>query len=338
MATHSTESAADRFQVSIIIPVFNEAENLGPLLDKIAALSLPSHEVIVVDDGSTDGSAAVAEQAGMKVVRHPYNIGNGAAVKSGMRAARGRWLVLMDGDGQHKPEDIEKLLAETDKYHMVVGARAKGSKLRFHRYVANQFYNLFACYVTRFRIRDLTSGFRVLPRREALRYIDLLPNTFSYPTTITMAFLRSGLTVKYVPIQTLYRAGQSKIKLVKDGVRFLLIIAKIATLFAPFRVFMPVSLAFFFTGLIYYGYTYFQYSRFTNMSVLLFVTSVIIFMLGLISEQVAALRMERHGASYEPVRVDLREMDVDDRTYVVGEALGVLKRNPEFVEHEMIAR
>lgn len=338
MATHSTESTADRFQVSIIIPVFNEAENLGPLLDKVGALSLPSHEVIVVDDGSSDGSAEVAEKAGVKVVRHPYNIGNGAAVKSGMRAARGRWLVLMDGDGQHRPEDVEKLLAETDKYHMIVGARAKGSKLRFHRYVANQFYNLFACYVTRFRIKDLTSGFRVLPRREALRYIDLLPNTFSYPTTITMAFLRSGLTVKYVPIQTLYRAGHSKIKLLKDGVRFLLIIAKIATLFAPFRVFMPVSLAFFFTGASYYAYTFIHYGRFTNMSVLLFVTSVIIFMLGLISEQIAALRMERHGASYEPVATLRPEVDIEDRTYVVGEAVGMLNRDPEFVEQGMLAR
>jgi len=338
VATHSTESAADRYHVSIIIPVFNEAENLGPLLDKIAALSLPSHEIIVVDDGSTDGSGAVAEQAGVKIVRHPYNIGNGAAVKSGIRAASGRWLVLMDGDGQHQPEDIEKLLAETDKYHMIVGARAKGSKLRFHRYVANQFYNLFACYVTRFRIKDLTSGFRVLPRREALRYIDLLPNTFSYPTTITMAFLRSGLTVKYVPIQTLYRAGHSKIKLVKDGVRFLLIIAKIATLFAPFRVFMPVSLGFFFTGLGYYGYTFFHYGRFTNMSVLLFVTSVIIFMLGLISEQIAALRMERHWSRPEPISVRTNEVVFEEQPFVVGDVAGVLQRNPEFVEQEMLAR
>lgn len=183
-------------------------------------------------------------KAGANVVRHPYNIGNGAAVKSGMRAAQGRLIVLMDGDGQHPPEDIPKLLAEAANYHMVVGARAKGSKLRFHRYVANLVYNLLASYVTRFNVRDLTSGFRVLSRREALRFIDLLPNTFSYPTTLTLAFLRSGLTVKYVPIQTLYRSGQSKISLITDGVRFFLIITKIATLFSPLRVFLPVSLFF----------------------------------------------------------------------------------------------
>jgi glycosyltransferase involved in cell wall biosynthesis len=235
-------------------------------------------------------------EGGANVVRHPYNIGNGAAIKSGIRAARGRLLVLMDGDGQHRPEDIPKLIAESRNYHMVVGARAKGSKRRFHRYIANVVYNLLASYVTRFKIKDLTSGFRLLSRLDAVRFIDLLPNTFSYPTTLTLAFLRSGLTVKYVPIQTLYRAGQSKISLVTDGVRFLLIITKIATLFSPFRVFLPVSLFFFFCGIANYAYTFVTQHRFTNMSVFLLTTAVIIFMLGLISEQIALLRMERQAA------------------------------------------
>jgi hypothetical protein len=199
----------------------------------------------------------------------------------------------MDGDGQQKPADIPNLLAEATNYHMVVGARAKGSKLRFHRYAANLLYNLFASYVTKFKVQDLTSGFRLLTRRDALRFIDLLPNTFSYPTTLTLAFLRSGLTVKYVPIQTLYRSGQSKISLVTDGIRFLLIITKIATLFSPFRVFLPVSVVFFTAGLANYIYTYLTEHRFTNMSALMFTTAVIIFMLGLISEQIALLRMER---------------------------------------------
>jgi glycosyltransferase involved in cell wall biosynthesis len=279
--------------ISIVIPAFNESKNLPPLLGGIRALELAQAEMIVVDDGSTDGTAEIAQGQGANVVRHPYNIGNGAAVKSGIRAARGKWIVLMDGDGQHKPEDIPKLLAEAANYHMVVGARAKGSKLRFHRYVANAVYNLLASYVTRFKVQDLTSGFRLLSRRDALRFIDLLPNTFSYPTTLTLAFLRSGLTVKYVPIQTLYRAGQSKISLITDGVRFLLIITKIATLFSPFRVFLPVSLFFFLAGLANYAYTYFTEGRFTNMSVFSLTTAVIVFMLGLISEQIALLRMER---------------------------------------------
>ena len=291
---------ANRCDISIVIPVYNEAGTLAALLGKVQALKLPQAEVIVVDDGSTDASADIALNAGASVIRHPYNIGNGAAIKSGIRAARGRLLVFMDGDGQHKPEDIPKLLAESDHYHMIVGARGKGSKLRIHRYAANVIYNLLASYVTRFSVKDLTSGFRVLSRLDALRFIDLLPNTFSYPTTLTLAYLRSGLTVRYVPIQSLYRAGQSKISLVADGIRFLLIISKIATLFSPFRVFLPVSVFFFLSGMTNYIYTYLTEHRFTNMSVFLLTTAVIIFMLGLISEQIALLRMERHESS--PVR------------------------------------
>jgi glycosyltransferase involved in cell wall biosynthesis len=287
---------ANPVETSIIVPVYNEAENLKKLIGQIHSLRLPDSEIIVVDDGSNDGSAAIAMAAGANVVRHPYNIGNGAAVKSGMRAAKGRFIVMMDGDGQHKPEDIPKLLADADRYHMVVGARAKGSKLRMHRNLANMVYNLLASYVTRFKVQDLTSGFRVIRRRDALRFIDLLPNTFSYPTTLTLACLRSGLTVQYVPIQTLYRAGQSKISLVTDGIRFLLIITKIATLFAPFRVFLPVSVFFFLGGIGNYIYTYLTQNRFTNMSVFALTTAVIIFMLGLISEQIALLRMERQEA------------------------------------------
>jgi glycosyltransferase involved in cell wall biosynthesis len=291
-------------EISIIIPVFNEAGKLQELLKNIRALRLVSSEIIVIDDGSTDGSADAAMAGGANVIRHPYNIGNGAAIKSGIRAARGRFLVFMDGDGQHRPEDIPKLIAESRNYHMVVGARAKGSKRRVHRYAANVVYNLLASYVTRFKVKDLTSGFRLLSRLDAVRFIDLLPNTFSYPTTLTLAFLRSGLTIKYVPIQTLYRAGQSKISLVTDGVRFLLIITKIATLFSPFRVFLPVSLFFFFCGIANYTYTFVTQHRFTNMSVFLLTTAVIIFMLGLISEQIALLRMER-----QPARQPLHERD-----------------------------
>lgn len=287
---------ANPVETSIIVPVYNEAANLKKLLAQIHSLRLADSEIIVVDDGSNDGSADIAMAAGANVVRHPYNIGNGAAVKSGMRAAKGRFILLMDGDGQHKPEDIPRLLADADRYHMVVGARAKGSKLRMHRNLANMIYNLLASYVTRFKVQDLTSGFRVIRRRDAMRFIDLLPNTFSYPTTLTLACLRSGLTVRYVPIQTLYRAGQSKISLVTDGIRFLLIITKIATLFAPFRVFLPVSVFFFLGGVGNYIYTYLTQNRFTNMSVFALTTSVIIFMLGLISEQIALLRMERQEA------------------------------------------
>ncbi len=282
------------------MPVFNEAQNLGRLLDQLQSLNLPSTEVIVVDDGSTDGSGEIAEKRGVKLIRHPYNIGNGAAIKSGIRAACGKTLVLMDGDGQHQPEEIPGLLAEANRYHMVVGARGKGSRLRFHRFVANLIYNAFASYVAKFKVEDLTSGFRVLARQDAMRFIDLLPNTFSYPSTLTLAILRSGLTIKYVPIQTLYRSGQSKISLITDGFRFLLIITRITTLFSPFRVFLPVSALFFFSGVGYYLYTYITQNRFTNMTVFLLTTAVLVFMLGLISEQIALLRMESRSTFPPP--------------------------------------
>lgn len=291
---------AKRCEISVILPVFNEAQNLGRLLDRLQSLELPDSEVIVVDDGSTDGSGEIAEKRGVRLVRHPYNIGNGAAIKSGIRAARGRLLVLMDGDGQHQPEEIPALLAEAHRYDMVVGARGKGSMLRFHRTAANLVYNALASYVTRFKVEDLTSGFRVVSREDAVRFIDLLPNTFSYPSTLTLAFLRSGLTIKYVPIQTLYRSGQSKISLITDGIRFLLIITRITTLFSPFRVFLPVSAFFFFSGVGYYLYTYITQNRFTNMAVFLLTTAVIVFMLGLISEQIALLRMERRSSLPPP--------------------------------------
>ena len=296
--TQSTALMVSQYELSIIIPVFNEADALEDLLDKVRALKIAHTEIIVVDDGSSDGSAEIAFNSGASVVRHPYNIGNGAAIKSGIRAARGRTLLLMDGDGQHQPHDIPKLLRESKQFHMVVGARAKGSSLRFHRNVANLVYNSLASYVTRFNVKDLTSGFRVLSRRDALRFIDLLPNTFSYPTTLTLAFLRSGLTVKYVPIHSLYRSGESKISLVTDGIRFLLIITKIATLFSPFRVFLPVSIFFFLAGLTNYIHTYLTEYRFTNMSVFLLTTAVIVFMLGLISEQIALLRMEQNASFF----------------------------------------
>jgi glycosyltransferase involved in cell wall biosynthesis len=286
-----------RCVISIVIPVFNEAATLATVLGKIQRLELAQAEIVVVDDGSIDSSAEIAVKAGANVIRHPYNIGNGAAVKTGIRAAQGKLIVLMDGDGQHQPEDIPKLLAEAENYHMIVGARSKGSKTRFHRNVANLAYNVLASYVTQFRVKDLTSGFRILTRLDALRFIDLLPNTFSYPTTLTLAFLRSGLTVKYVPIQTLYRSGQSKISLVTDGIRFMLIIVKIATLFSPLRVFLPVSLSFFTVGLANYLYTYVTQGRLTNMSVFMWTSAVIIFMLGLVSEQIASLRMERQHAT-----------------------------------------
>jgi glycosyltransferase involved in cell wall biosynthesis len=279
-------------KISVVIPVYNEAQAIGDLVRGIRNY-VPGAEILVVDDGSTDESAKVAREAGAYVWSHPYNVGNGAAVKTGIRLASGDKIVLMDGDGQHDPADIPKLLEASEKYDLVVGARDLGGHANHFRFTANQVYNLIARYATQFPIKDLTSGFRVIDRNTVISYLYLFPNTFSYPSTLTLAYLRSGRTVCYLPIQAKKRQGKSKIKLFRDGVRFLLILVKIITLFSPFRVFLPVSFVFFLLGLTHYAYTFFSYGRFTNMAALLFITSVIVFMIGLVSEQITQLRYDR---------------------------------------------
>jgi len=279
-------------ETSVIIPAYNEAKNIKDVLSNINSL-YPSFEIVVVDDGSSDGTYQVAEDCGAVVVRHPYNIGNGAAVKTGIRKASGKYLVIMDGDGQHDPEDLPRLLEAAKEHDMVVGARDPRSHASIFRRLANTGYNLLARYVTKFPVKDLTSGYRVVERETVLRYLYLLPNTFSYPTTLTLAYLRSGRSVCYLPVQARRRRGKSKIRPFQDGIRFFLIILKITTLFSPLRIFLPVSGFFFLLGLTNYAYTYITAHRFTNMSALLFITSVLLFMLGLISEQVSQLRYDR---------------------------------------------
>jgi glycosyltransferase involved in cell wall biosynthesis len=278
--------------VTILLPAYNEEQAIAATIQKIKELH-PDFEILVVDDGSTDNTISAAIDAGANVWPHPYNIGNGAAIKTGLRCAKGDWVIMMDSDGQHKPEDIAKLLEHKDSFDMVVGARSQGSKTSLHRDIANKLYNWFASYVTKFKIKDLTSGFRLMRTEVARQYIYLLPNTFSYPSTLTMAYLRSGRSVQYIPIQTLARKGKSKIKLLSDGARFFLIIFKVATLFSPLRVFLPMSVSLFATGLFYYLYTFITAGRFTNMSALLFTSSLMIFMMGLVSEQISQMRYDR---------------------------------------------
>lgn len=289
---NSIDSTTGPVEVTILLPAYNEEQSIGNTIREIIQLH-PEFEILVVDDGSNDNTRQEAINAGANVMRHPHNIGNGAAIKTGLRYASGDWIIMMDSDGQHRPEDIAKILAYKDDYDMVVGARSKGSETSLHRDLANFIYNGLASYVTKFKVEDLTSGFRLIKNETVRKYIYLLPNTFSYPSTLTMAYLRSGLSLKYVPIQTKARKGKSKIKLFQDGIRFFLIITKIATLFSPFRIFLPVSLIFFMTGLLYYLFTYITAGRFTNMSALLFSSSIIIFMMGLISEQISQMRYDR---------------------------------------------
>lgn len=277
-------------RLSVILPAKNEAEGLRQTLPRLREIQ-PEAELIVVDDGSSDETAAVASAHGARVLSSPYSMGNGAAIKRGARAANGEILVFMDADGQHDPAEIALLLGRLEQgYDMVVGARDTSGQASAGRSLANRFYNRLASWMTGHRIADLTSGFRVVRAERFREFLHLLPNGFSYPTTSTMAFFRSAYPVGYLPIQVARRVGNnSHIRPIKDGIRFLLIIFKIATLYSPLKLFAPVAMTFFLTGFGWYCYTFAVQHRFTNMSLLLFSAAVVIFLIGLISEQITAL-------------------------------------------------
>jgi len=275
--------------LSIILPAKNEAAALAELLPRLRRAQ-PDAEIVVVDDGSTDDTAAICARNAVQVVRQAYSMGNGAAIKRGARAARGDTLVFMDADGQHDPALVERLLQRLGEgFDMVVGARDWAGQAGVGRGVANTIYNWLASRMTSFPVLDLTSGFRAVNAAKFREFIHLLPNGFSYPTTITMAFFRSAYAVAYEPIPVARRIGRSHIRPIRDGIRFLLIIFKIATLYSPLKLFVPASLFFFLLGIAYYIYTFVAMHRLTNMSVLLFSASVIVFLIGLISEQITAL-------------------------------------------------
>jgi glycosyltransferase involved in cell wall biosynthesis len=279
--------------LSIVIPAKNEGGAIGTVVSK-AREQYPDAEIIVVDDGSSDDTAAVAAAAGATVISHPESLGNGAAVKSGARAASGDVIAFMDGDGQHDAAELAPLLEQLDNgFEMAIGARNTGSHASVGRLFANGLYNGIASMMSGRRILDLTSGFRAARAKKFKQFLYLLPNGFSYPTTITMAFLRSGYPIAFEPITAAKRVGKSHIRPIRDGVRFLVIIFKIATLYSPLKIFLPTSALFFVTGVSYYAYTYLTAGRFTNMSMLLFSAAVIIFLIGLISEQITALTYSR---------------------------------------------
>ncbi len=275
--------------LSIVLPAKNEGASLKTLLPQLKSIT-PEAEILVINDGSTDDTAQVATDAGAKVITHPYSQGNGAAIKTGARNAAGDIIIFMDADGQHDPQDIPVLLAKLDEgYDMVVGARSANTQASLFRRFANSFYNRLATVMTGHKIEDLTCGFRAVRAAKFRKFIYLLPNGFSYPTTSTMAFFRSGFPVAYVPIHAGKREGKSHIKIMKDGVRFFIIILRIGALFSPMRLFLPLSGAVFFTGLSYYAYTFATSNRFTNMSAVLILAALIIFLIGIISEQISSL-------------------------------------------------
>lgn len=282
-----------RILLSIILPAKNESAALRELLPLLRAAHSEA-EIIVVNDGSIDETVEVCARNRVKVLTQPYSMGNGAAIKRGTREALGDVLVFMDADGQHEPAHVALLLAKLDEgYDMVVGARSWSGQAGVGRGVANTVYNWLASQMTGFKIADLTSGFRAVRAGKFREFLHLLPNGFSYPTTSTMAFFRSAYAVAYVPIKAARRVGKSHIRPLRDGIRFLLIIFKIATLYSPLKLFAPASIAFFLLGFGHYMYTFFTAHRLTNMSVLLFSAAVIVFLIGLISEQITALTYRR---------------------------------------------
>ncbi len=278
---------------TIVIPARNEAEALGALLPELRRLH-PHCELIVVNDGSSDDTAGVAERCGARVVSLPHGMGNGAAVKAGARAATADTIVFMDGDGQHDPADVQRLLAGLEGgYLMAVGARGSESQASVFRLLANRFYNKLASLITGQRIADLTSGFRAVRAEQFREFLHLLPNGFSYPTTITMAFLRAGYPVHYLPITAAARVGKSHIRPLHDGLRFALIIFRIGTLYSPLKIFFPISVCMFLLGMGNYFYTYAMAARFTIMSAMLLLAALFVFLIGLVSEQITALIYQR---------------------------------------------
>ena len=277
--------------VSVIVPAYNEAASIGPLVSSLA-LAAPWREIIVVDDGSSDDTGARATAAGANVIRHPYNKGNGASVKTGIRNAAGTFILILDADGQHRPADAARLVAKLGEYDLAVGARSSATQAGSARRLGNAVLNGLASYLTGRPIPDLTSGFRAARREYLLEFLHLLPNGFSTPTTTTLAFIKAGYSVWFEPIEAAPRQGESKIRLGPDGIQFFVILLKVITIFSPMRVFLPLSAVSFAIGSAYAIWTILTQSHVTNSSVLLILLSVIIFLVGLVSEQISSLRFE----------------------------------------------
>ena len=277
--------------VSVVIPAFNEAGAIVGVVDAVRAAA-EWREIIVVDDGSTDATSALARGAGALVVKHPYNKGNGAAVKSGIRRATGEYVLILDGDGQHQAADAVRLVERLGEYDLAIGARAAATQASLARRAGNSALNWFASYLTGTEIRDLTSGFRAARREHLLEFIHLLPNGFSTPTTTTLAFIKAGHNVIFESTEARPRVGASKIKLARDGAKFFVIILKIVTIFSPLRVFLPIAGAAFLLGVGYGIWNVALHSRIPNGAVLLILFSVVVFLVGLVSEQISALRTE----------------------------------------------
>jgi glycosyltransferase involved in cell wall biosynthesis len=284
------------FSISVVIPAFNEGATISAVIQAVRE-QCPDAEIIVVDDASTDDTVAQAASAAAMVIQRPYNIGNGAGVKTGIRAASGEVILIIDGDGQHNPADIPLLLAHMDRYDMVIGTRDRSSQQNALRWLGNSALNRLGSYLMGMEMRDLTSGFRAMRRAAIREFLHLLPNQFSWPTTSALAFAKAGYHVRFEPITVAKRrSGQSTQKLFSNGVKFGLIILRIVSLFAPLRVYFPIAMAMFAFSLLSFLISFFITDplrwHIPNSTVGLFVGGVIVFMFGLLAEQIANLRLK----------------------------------------------
>jgi glycosyltransferase involved in cell wall biosynthesis len=277
--------------VTIVVPAFNEGESIATIVTALRAAA-PWHEVLVIDDGSTDGTGESSARAGARVLRHPYNKGNGAAVKTAIRAATTEWIAIVDGDGQHPAEDVMRLVSRLGDFDLVIGAREPRTQATSLRRIGNALLNWVASYLTERPIPDLTSGFRAARRDHLLEFIHMLPNGFSTPTTTTLAFIKAGYNVAFEPIGARQRVGKSKIRLASDGAKFLLILLKVITIFSPLRIFAPISALTFLVGAVYGVWNFIYHARIPNGAVILLMFSISVLLVGLISEQIATLRFE----------------------------------------------
>ena len=280
----------DKSDITIVIPAYNEEKGIGNVLLNLKKL-VSDYQLLVIDDGSTDNTFEIVKNSGVNVVCHKYNKGYGAALKTGLRNAKTSVVLYIDADGQHNPEDIDRIAEHIDEYDMVVGARTKKSTVSLLRRPGKKILSITANYLSGHQIPDLNSGFRAIKKNKAMEFMHILPNTFSFTTTITLAFLKSGYDVKYVPIQTIDRVGTSKIKPFRDGFRFIMLIVRTITLFDPLKVFLPISIALFTIGMVYGLYTLISALNISDASVIMITASILIFFFGLLADQISSIRM-----------------------------------------------
>ena len=282
--------------VSIIIPAYQEEEAIGQVVANVLRVARElgcPYEVLVVDDGSTDNTGGAARYAGAQVLVHPYNRGYGAALKTGIRAATSRTVLFLDADGQHDPEDIRCLLAERKVYDMVVGARRRSQGAPLWRKPGKLFLGWLANNLTGRNIPDLKSGFRAIAREMALRFLPIMPDGFSFSTTSTIAAFRGGYKVQYIPIQVAHRVGKSTVTMI-DGFKTIMLIIRIVTLFAPLRVFLPVSAATFVLGVGFVIQGYLSAGAASIKGIMVILASILFFLFGILVDQVTAIRRGEH--------------------------------------------